>query len=69
MLVTDDGANVLLVYRVRMVSLATQKFVADVANDALQYSKQRTASTSKKSKVGRALESLFHINRPIACST
>eukprot|EP00050_Salpingoeca_kvevrii_P017243 m.63287 g.63287 ORF g.63287 m.63287 type:complete len:155 (-) comp7447_c0_seq1:16-480(-) len=37
---------------VRMVSLATQKFIADVAQDALQHCKQRQASGSSR-KAGK----------------
>ena len=36
-----------------MVALATQKFIADVAVDALQHCKQRQAQTSSKKQAGK----------------
>ncbi|XP_034942007.1 transcription initiation factor TFIID subunit 10-like [Chelonus insularis] len=35
---------------VRLISLASQKFIADIANDALQHYKARGANQSSKSK-------------------
>jgi len=40
-------------HRVKMVALATQKFVADIAVDALQHCKQRQAQTSSKKTAGK----------------
>lgn len=37
---------------VRLISLATQKFIAEVAEDSMQYSKQRNAGTGSSSKRG-----------------
>lgn len=37
-----------------MISLATQKFIAEVAEDSMQYSKQRNAGTSSSSKRGNS---------------
>ncbi len=31
-------------HSIKMISLATQKFIAEVAEDAMQYNKQRTGS-------------------------
>jgi len=38
---------------VRLVSLAAQKFVSDIANDALQHCKMRASGQSSKSKQGK----------------
>ena len=35
---------------IKLVALATQKFVADIATDALQHSKQRTATAPGSKK-------------------
>jgi transcription initiation factor TFIID subunit 10 len=35
---------------VRLISLAAQKFLSDIANDALQHCKVRTSNQSSKSK-------------------
>jgi hypothetical protein len=40
-------------YRIRLVSLAAQKFVSDVANDALQHCKTRGASQTSKTSKGK----------------
>lgn len=40
-------------YRIRLVSLAAQKFVSDVANDALQHCKIRGASQTSKTSKGK----------------
>ena len=44
-------------HRVRLVSLATQKFVSDILNDAFQHCKLRGAGQSSKkgSKVGEGM--------------
>jgi len=39
--------------RIRLVSLAAQKFVSDVANDALQHCKTRGASQTSKTSKGK----------------
>lgn len=36
--------------RTRLISLAAQKFLSDIANDALQHCKVRTSNQSSKSK-------------------
>lgn len=40
-------------FRIRLVSLAAQKFVSDVANDALQHCKTRGASQTSKTSKGK----------------
>lgn len=37
-------------FRVRLVSLATQKFISEIANDALQHCKTRGANQNSKTK-------------------
>lgn len=37
-------------FRVRLVSLATQKFISEIANDALQHCKTRGANQNTKTK-------------------
>lgn len=37
-------------YRVRLISLAAQKFISDIANDALQHCKVRSSSQASKTK-------------------
>ena len=39
-----------LCFRVRLVSLAAQKFISEIANDALQHCKMRGANQSSKTK-------------------
>ena len=47
--------------RVRMISLAAQKFVSDIANDALQHCKMRGSgqSSRKSGKVCSGLSLIF----------
>jgi len=40
----------LSLFRVRLISLAAQKFVSDVANDALQHCKTRSSHQGSKGK-------------------
>lgn len=44
----------LFVFRIRLISLAAQKFISDIANDALQYCKMR-GSTQSSRKSGRGV--------------
>lgn len=42
--------NILINCRVRLVSLAAQKFISEIANDALQHCKTRGANQNTKTK-------------------
>jgi len=39
-----------LYFRVRLVSLASQKFISEIANDAMQHCKARSANQNTKTK-------------------
>jgi len=41
---------ILLYFRVRLVSLASQKFISEIANDAMQHCKARSANQNTKAK-------------------
>ena len=54
----NDGAAVILIARItctsiKLLSLATQKFMSDVAQDALQHCKQRQAANPSAKKPGQ----------------
>lgn len=49
---------VLVFCRVRMISLAAQKFISDIANDALQHCKMRGSGQSSR-KSGKVCLSLL----------
>lgn len=52
-----------IVFRIRLVSLAAQKFISDIANDALQHCKMKgtaSGSSRNKTKVGVFLMVLKH---------
>lgn len=40
-------------FRVRLVSLAAQKFISDIANDALQHCKVRSSNQTSKPGKGK----------------
>lgn len=42
--------NIDIYFRVRLVSLAAQKFISEIANDALQHCKTRGANQNAKTK-------------------
>jgi hypothetical protein len=45
-------------FRKRLLSLATQKFISDIANDALQYCKIRQANNKKEKRLVLSVEDL-----------
>ena len=51
-LVTSNLSLLFVFFRVRLISLAAQKFISDIANDALQHCKMRsTGQSARKGKV------------------
>lgn len=41
--------NLFIYFRIRLISIASQKFIADISNDALQHCKMRLATLPSKS--------------------
>lgn len=53
-----------LCFSVRLVSLAAQKFISDIANDALQHCKMKGGANKNKGKVSYCPQFQFISNFP-----